>query len=71
MTDEEFLEREMITTIDQLKNVKGKTSMDTIKLGSIIDVLKMIGAYIHAIHLKGKETTDGLKERLPEGSKEN
>jgi len=69
MTDEEFLEREMITTIDQLKLVKGKTDLDNFKIKTIVEVLKVFVAYIHAIHL-GKETTDGPQERLPEGSKE-
>jgi len=69
MTDaEKDIERIMVDIIDQLKKVKGKTSKDTIKLYSIIQMLLMIGAYTHAIHL-GKETTDGPQERLPEGSK--
>jgi len=71
MTDaEKDIEKIMVDIIDQLKKVKGKTSTDTIKLGSIIQVLLMIGAYIHAIHL-GKETTDGLKEGFSEGSQED
>jgi len=69
MTDaEKDIEKTMVDIIDQLKNVKGKTSMGTIKLGSIIQVLLMIGAYIHSIHLR-KGETDGPQERLPEGSK--
>jgi len=65
---EKDIESIMVDVIDQLKKVKGKTSMDSINLGFIIQVLLIIGAYIHSIHLR-KGETDGPQERLPEGSK--
>lgn len=65
MTEQEKAEKDiegiMIDVIDQLKETQGKTKKDVLKITSIIEVLKIIGAYIQAIHLtrKEKEQADG------------
>jgi hypothetical protein len=47
---EDQIEKTMVDVIEQIKTIQGKTDMDKLKLRNIPEVLKMIGAYIHAIH---------------------
>jgi hypothetical protein len=60
MTEQEKAEDNIVKivldVIEQIKTIQGKTDMDRLKLNSISEVLRIIGAYIRSIHMKGRKT---------------
>ena len=65
---EKAIEQIVISAINQLESIKGLFKKDKEKLERTVELLKILGAYIFAIHTQRKEAVNN--ERGLQGSSE-